>query len=1014
MAGVVLGVGLFCAVLFFVDGLSSSMTQQALKPLPIDMQRVLTDPAGEHMTLRQDVSPYGPATTGDRFEVTLTLANHGRTGANEVVVRSRPMTGLSYVSGSGTIEGTSVAAAGGGNPFASGPAGAGLNVGTVEPGTTVVLEYAVEATEGLEDVATSVESSWSSRETIQPVMANAAAPLAVGELAALIDDVGGVAVAQPLSFVDLAPGALSAGGTAADAPVRVFGFDPAYAEADHTVEVVKGSYRGDGSGLVSAEAAAALGVSTGDRLTVDLPDGSAFHVRVGGVADLHRARSLFASRKGADLEAFVYMPFSVVVDQDAFTRSIVPVFDQVASDRTWRLLSPPVHEVDIRVDRRRLAGDPATALDQTARIAARVRAIAPGQDFLLDNISNTLTVARDDAAVAKNLFVFLGVPGALLAAMLAGYAGNVLAEAQRRERAILRIRGANREDLLIMLAIRVTAVVAAGSVLGVTLGYLAARAVVGATALHRAPFLSLLRSGAVGAMAGLLATGTALYVTGRRSIDYEINKDRSRLGTRVPVWRRKPLDVIALAVVTGLTIAALRGGWFEGRPGSVYSGLGVQLSLPLLVLPIGAWVAGMLLAARLSGRSLQLVRGTDPKRLLRLRWGLYRSSVGRRPWAAAQAAMIVGLVVALSVSLTSFTSSYDTAKAADARFTLGGDLRVTPAPGKAAAELPDVADVRMPAVASVSRVVYAVHNSVLRSQRTSELASTAAVEPEPFARIATLEGSRFTPGPDGGATLRSLRTRDGVALSDEMADFLQVDIGDSVNVLLARGTKKQVEVPLEVIARYDRLPGFPDGADALIPYRVHVDALPSTTPSFYLLSTIDRSGTALDRAARDLSATGPVRDADIETRRDVLLRDQSTLAALNLGGLVDLDGGFALAMSVTAVGVFVFGLLLHRRREYVTLRAQGLSSTSIRAIIIGETATAGGIGVAAGTLVGLVMSAYFIAVLRPLFIRTPALRPSPAGVAIVAALVLAAVVITSMAATRLIGRLRADELLRDE
>ena len=42
--GVMLGVGLSCAVLFFVDGLSASMTQRAVAPLPIDMQRVLTTP----------------------------------------------------------------------------------------------------------------------------------------------------------------------------------------------------------------------------------------------------------------------------------------------------------------------------------------------------------------------------------------------------------------------------------------------------------------------------------------------------------------------------------------------------------------------------------------------------------------------------------------------------------------------------------------------------------------------------------------------------------------------------------------------------------------------------------------------------------------------------------------------------------------------------------------------------------------------------------------------------------
>ena len=49
--GVLLGTGLFCAVLFFVDGLSASMTQRAVAPLPIDMQRILTEPVAGDLRL---------------------------------------------------------------------------------------------------------------------------------------------------------------------------------------------------------------------------------------------------------------------------------------------------------------------------------------------------------------------------------------------------------------------------------------------------------------------------------------------------------------------------------------------------------------------------------------------------------------------------------------------------------------------------------------------------------------------------------------------------------------------------------------------------------------------------------------------------------------------------------------------------------------------------------------------------------------------------------------------------
>ena len=57
---------------------------------------------------------------------------------------------------------------------------------------------------------------------------------------------------------------------------------------------------------------------------------------------------------------------------------------------------------------------------------------------------------------------------------------------QRRERATLRIRGASRTDLLVMLALRVAAITAAGALAGVALGYLSASTVLGQETLSRA------------------------------------------------------------------------------------------------------------------------------------------------------------------------------------------------------------------------------------------------------------------------------------------------------------------------------------------------------------------------------------------------------------------------------------------------------------------------------------------------------------------------------------------------
>ncbi|MCB0995575.1 MAG: ABC transporter permease, partial [Acidimicrobiales bacterium] len=561
MVGVVLGVGLFCGVLFFVDGLSASMTQRAVEPLAIDMQRIVSQPAGAALVFTQTIAPAD--TDGEGFAVELELSNTGDTDAHEVTVRSVPEPLHTYLDGSATVDSVPVSGIDG-NPFAQGPARAGLNLGTLAAGASVRLEYVVTADAGAVTDDAAVSSWYSSRESVEPVGANQPPPVDVDELARLLTSLPGVADAAPLSIADLGSDSLHTGPARVAGPAKVFGFDDTYAAHDDTIDIVNGSLGPDGA-VVSAEAAGALELSIGDLISVDLPDGTTIELPVTGVADLSRSRALFSSRRGGDLETFIYAPNSVIVSPAVFAAEVLPAFERAAADNSaGRLKTPPILEVDITVERDVLDADPATAAHQTEQIAADVMSVAAHQDYLLDNITNTLHVAADDAAVAKRLFVFLGVPGALLAAMLAAYAGNVLAEAQRREQAILRIRGASRRHLLRMLALRTALLTGVGAALGLVAGYSVAVAVLGRASLERAQPASLATSAIVGTLAGFVATGAALYLTGRRSIDREINEDRSRPTTRQPLWRRARLDLAGLAIVAGGTAWALATDAFAG------------------------------------------------------------------------------------------------------------------------------------------------------------------------------------------------------------------------------------------------------------------------------------------------------------------------------------------------------------------------------------------------------------------------------------------------------------------
>lgn len=1027
MIGVILGVGLACAILFFVDGLSSSMTERAVSPLPIDMQLVQTHPVSGDVRLGLAVEPTGQARAGDVISVRLTVENHGKDPANEVVVRSVPASGLTYEVGSAVLPPGVPAEDGDENPFASGPGQMGLNMGTVDAGATVELGYRVKVS-GTRDISPETFSSTiSTRKSLLPVRANAGKPPTLSELATRIRALDGVASAEELSFVDLPRGSLSAA-TSVDGLVRLFGFDAGYTQQDASIRIVDGA-QVPGEVMISAEAARSLAVGVDDAVTVTLPDGTRLNRRVSGIVDLTGARSLFSSRLGENLELFIYLQASVVVDAATFAEVVLPAFERLTSGRGARVKSLPFREVDVRVRRELLEAEPVAALAQTQRIAAAIVDVAGNgqrglvQDggvtqhsFLLDNVSNTLTVARDDAAVAKRMFFLLSIPGAMLAALLGAYAGIVLAGAQRREQATLRVRGASRRNLLRMLRLRVAWITAASAAIGLALGYASVAAVLGPGMMVLVNTSSLVISGVLGTIIGLMATGVALYWTGRSAIDRGIRMDRAGIATPPPMWQRYRLDLMGLAILIAATVFAISTSAFEGIPGSVYEGQSVQLPLGLLALPIGAWVAASLFSGRLFASVLSHLSSRAPKGASRPLALLYWRSVKRRTWSLVVATLILGMIVALATSLAVFTASYDAAKATDARYTVGSDLKIIPSPAsKRVFRSADASAFAVEGIGTVVPVIYGVHNVAVRSYRTNDVANLAALDPTGYGEVAPLDDGHFS-NESAEESLRILAEEpDAILLSEDVAEFLQVETGDPIWAVLGRATAEQVEVELKVYGLYERLPGFPDGVDALMNIERYETAVASAVPAFFLAQATDPSESTLERAAETLRSQLGADDAlRIDTRVTALGKDQSSLASLNINGLLRLDSAYSLAMGTVAMAIFVFGLLLQRRREYVTLRAQGMLPRTIQAFIGAEAGTAAVAGCLVGVVVGLVMAYYFINVLQPLFVIPPTYVVPMASLGAILGAVLGATVITSVAASALVNQLQAMELLRDE
>ena len=213
---------------------------------------------------------------------------------------------------------------------------------------------------------------------------------------------------------------------------------------------------------------------------------------------------------------------------------------------------------------------------------------------------------------------------------------------------------------------------------------------------------------------------------------------------------------------------------------------------------------------------------------------------------------------------------------------------------------------------------------------------------------------------------------------------------------------------------FDRFPGFPQGVHLVMNLARYQEATGLTDVDSFLLRTKGHGHGALSEVSAALrNGPGAKDPINIESTETALDKDQSSLTALDVNGLVDLDSLYTLLMGVAVVAIFVVGLMLQRRREYVVLRALGMSAGQIRAVVLAEAAAVAVGGLVVGLLVGTVMAFSLVHVLRPLFILDPALTVTITGVAPLVLVTTVAAVVAALGATASIGRLRPTELLRD-
>ena len=295
---------------------------------------------------------------------------------------------------------------------------------------------------------------------------------------------------------------------------------------------------------------------------------------------------------------------------------------------------------------------------------------------------------------------------------------------------------------------RTLAFAGAGSVLGVGLGLLSATAVLGPDALLSAAAADLAASALTAAAIGMLTTALALYVPGRRALRREISQERAELARRArrragacsptpPCWRPRPSWPCLRGVLRRSTRRARQSRQASRSrcPRTCCSRRSI------------AWFVGVAVAVRgaLALASRLRLPGSPAFRLAGLRHA--RPQHRRRSRSLGTGIAGVGLVVAFGMALAMFTGTYDGAKAADARFVVGSDLRVVPSVLSPRPHPPSYASkLEVAGIEAVTPVVSKLDNAVLIGPNDQDRATLTAIDPAGFARVAALSDAFFAGG----------------------------------------------------------------------------------------------------------------------------------------------------------------------------------------------------------------------------------------------------------------------------
>jgi putative ABC transport system permease protein len=791
--------------------------------------------------------------------------------------------------------------------------------------------------------------------------------------------------------------ATAAGTTQVTGPGKVLGLPAGYSAAfPGEIRYLVGAHAGV---LLAQQTAANLHAGVGTVISIGRMGLPPVKAVVQGIVDLPAADSMFqavGAPPGVSLQA---PPDNVVLlPQATWERD----FTELATSQPGAVylqyhvaLSPT------------LAPDPAAAFTDVTARAKNLEVRLAGAGAVGDNLAAQLDAARKDALYAQLLFLFLGVPGAVLAALLTSIIAASGGDRRRREQALLRIRGAGPQRIIWLAAAESLVVGALGAAIGLVGAAFAGRLAFGVVSFGattgQAVFWSVLA-----AVAGVgLAVVTELIPAAKDARTSTVRQARDVVGpARKPLWATLYVDLWLLAGAGVVFWRSVQSGYqVVLAPEGVAT---ISVSYSTFLAPLLFWIGAALLSWRLSNAALGRGRAAVARATRPLAGGLsgvVAASMSRQRRLLSRGLLIMALTASFAVSTAIFNQTYAAQSRVDAQLTNGSDVTATTT---ASAGLPPrifAATRHLPGVVAVQPMMHRF------AYVGNDLQDMFGINPRTIG-TATSVSDAFFQGGNAQAVLAKLSARpDAVLVSDETVRDYQLQPGGLIRLRLQFANDHAYHiVPFHYVGIVREFPTAP--RDSFFVANASYIAKVTGSPAYQdMLTKVSGSPPAIAAQVRRL--LGPASGAVVQDIVSQLKITLSGLTTIDLSGLTRLELTFAFILAVAASGLVLILGLVERRRMFAITAALGARTRQLAAFVWAEAFFVALGGAVLGVLSGWGLSFIIVKILTGVFDPPPPHLFAPWGYLAALAAVTACAIIAAGVSVIRSARQPTMEIIRD-